>query len=163
MKKLVIVFLILCFPTYLVADDFSWWGTAPPDSISMGSFVWHLSTISHPEREKRYHLMYPYIGVTYHSASLLYFKNSFERSTVGLMMDRELGKKPLSENLSLDFGYGFGALFGGYCIKDLTCKTPSARIVPIAALITGITYKNRFGFDVSLFGAVITGTFRYNF
>lgn len=162
-NKFWLVIALMVFAPFSWAEDFSWWGTPAPNSVAVGAFAWHVQDTFGDEHDEPHYMIYPFLGVTYSSVNVLYFKNTYLRSTLGILEDRRLFYKPISQDFGFDAGYEFGALFGGYCIRSLSCEPPSLRAIPVAGLTSGIYYKDRFSFRVTVFGVVVAGTFQYNF
>ncbi len=154
---------LLLFPLCATAD-FSLWGSTPQNHIGIGSFAWHVQdTFGNNHAGEPHYMMYPYVSATYDSANVLYFKNTYQRSTVGLTVERDLYNTALNKDFALNFNYQIGALFAGYCIRSLSCEPPSARVIPIGIISSRISYKDRIGFTVSVFGVVVVGSFQYLF
>lgn len=162
-NKIWLVIALMIFSPFSRAEDFSWWGQPASNSVEVGAFAWHVQDTFGDEHDEPHYMIYPFLGVTYNSVNVIYFKNTYLRSTMGILEDRTLVTKPISQNFSLDAGYELGALFGGYCIHSLSCEPPSPRVIPVVILTSGVTYKNNASFRVSVFGVVVTGTFQYNF
>lgn len=140
------------------------WGKKPDNSIQVGALLYHAAFKSENDPAI---MARPYIGLTYSSLYLAYFKSCDYDDAVGVGLQRSLYSHT-KENHRLSLGYRLALAYGGWCYKGngefataTSCKG-KVPLLPLGQLILDYSYKN-VGLELGALGPLFTLNFVYRF
>ncbi|MBI2785271.1 MAG: hypothetical protein HYX60_02740 [Legionella longbeachae] len=127
------------------------WGETPENSVQVGGAVLH------PWPTQVGYLIYrPYLGLTYKSLYLTYFKSCSYDNGYGIALQRNIYKKDFNER-QLSIGYRAGVVYG-WCLfsNPIDVTTPDNErchvpVLPSMQLVINYRYKN-IGLELATMG-----------